>query len=100
LLSGKLGELTTRQRDASRIATSSGRRLRSFIDELLEFSRYELTREHLSFGPVSVSDLLHQATKAIARGRTSGRFGAGAARARHPGGVGRPREAVQVLMNS
>jgi signal transduction histidine kinase len=66
LLSGKLGELTPRQRECLQIATASGRRLRSFIEELLEFSRYELTREHLSFGPVSVADLLQQATKAIA----------------------------------
>jgi signal transduction histidine kinase len=66
LLSGKLGDLTARQRDSLRVVASSGRRLRSFIEELLEYSRYELTRERISLGPVEMRDLVQQAAMALA----------------------------------
>ncbi|HUK67007.1 MAG TPA: HAMP domain-containing sensor histidine kinase [Anaeromyxobacteraceae bacterium] len=66
LLSGKLGDLTTGQRDSLRVVATSGRRLRSFIEELLEYSRYELTREKLSFSPVEMPELVHQAAMALA----------------------------------
>jgi signal transduction histidine kinase len=57
LLSEKLGELGARQRDCLRVASSSARRLRSFIDELLEFSRYELTRDKLTFAAFDLREL-------------------------------------------
>jgi signal transduction histidine kinase len=66
ILSEKLGELSQKQRDCLRVAASSGRRLRSFIDELLEFSRYELTRERLAFEPFDLADLVHQAVMSMA----------------------------------
>jgi signal transduction histidine kinase len=66
LLSERLGELTPRQRDCLRVVTSSGRRLRSFIEELLEFSRYELTRDRLTFAALDVHDLVRQAALAMA----------------------------------
>ncbi len=66
LLSEKLGELTPRQRACLRIAASSGRRLRSFIDDLLEFSRYELTSERLTLAAFDMRDLVNQAAVAIA----------------------------------
>ncbi len=66
LLSEKLGELSPRQRECLRVAASSGRRLRSFIDELLEFSRYELTKERLTFGAFDMRELVQQAVVAIA----------------------------------
>ncbi len=66
LLSEKLGELSQRQRECLRVAASSGRRLRSFIDELLEFSRYELTKERLSFAAFDMRELVQQAVVAIA----------------------------------
>ena len=66
LLSEKLGELTPRQRACLRIAATSGRRLRSFIDDLLEFSRYELTKDRLSFAAFDVREVVNQAAVAIA----------------------------------
>ncbi len=66
LLSEKLGELTPRPRACLRIAASSGRRLRSFIDDLLEFSRYELTKERLTFAAFDFREVVHQAAAGIA----------------------------------
>jgi signal transduction histidine kinase len=66
LLSEKLGELTPRQRDCLKVATSSARRLRSFIDELLEFSRYELTCERLAPSVFPVDELIYQAAMTAA----------------------------------
>ncbi|HET9596052.1 MAG TPA: HAMP domain-containing sensor histidine kinase [Anaeromyxobacteraceae bacterium] len=66
LLSEKLGELSQRQRDCLRVASSSGRRLRSFIDELLEFSRYELTRDRLAVETFDVREVVHQAVMSMA----------------------------------
>ncbi|HEY7725672.1 MAG TPA: HAMP domain-containing sensor histidine kinase [Anaeromyxobacteraceae bacterium] len=66
VLSEKIGELNERQRDCLRTAVGSARRLRSFIDELLEFSRHELTKEGLAFEPLDVPDLLQQAARSLA----------------------------------
>jgi PAS domain S-box-containing protein len=66
LLSEKIGELSARQRECLRTVASSARRLRSFIEELLEFSRHELTKEGLAFGPVPVDGLLRQAARSLA----------------------------------
>ncbi len=66
LLSEKLGELTARQRSCLRVAASNARRLRSFIDELLEFSRYELTKERLVFAAFDVREIVQLAAMAIA----------------------------------
>jgi len=66
LLSEKLGELGPRQRECLRTVASSARRLRSFIEELLEFSRHELTKEGLSLGPVPVDGLFQQAARSLA----------------------------------
>jgi signal transduction histidine kinase len=66
VLSEKLGELGERQRECLRTAVSSARRLRSFIDELLEYSRHELTKEGLVFQPIDVADLLQQAARSLA----------------------------------
>ncbi|HET7755425.1 MAG TPA: GAF domain-containing sensor histidine kinase [Anaeromyxobacteraceae bacterium] len=66
LLSDKLGELSPRQRDCLRIVAGSGRRLRSFIDELLEFSRWELKDDQLDRGAVDVRDLLRTSALSVA----------------------------------
>lgn len=66
LLSEKIGELEPRQRECLRTVASSARRLRSFIEELLEFSRHELTKEGLSFEPLDAFDLLRQAARSMA----------------------------------
>ncbi len=66
LLSEKLGEVSPRQRECLRTVASSARRLRSFIEELLEHSRHELTKEGLAHGPFPVADLLQQAARSLA----------------------------------
>ena len=66
LLSEKLGELAARQRACLSTAASSARRLRSFIDDLLEFSRYELTKERLNCVAFEMRDLVNQAVMSIA----------------------------------
>jgi PAS domain S-box-containing protein len=64
--SGKLGPLTERQRAALSVASASARRLRSFIEELLEFSRHELTGGGLACAPFDVGDVMTQAILALA----------------------------------
>jgi signal transduction histidine kinase len=66
VLSEKLGELAPRQRDCLRVVSGSARRLRSFIDELLEYSRYELTKDGLTFTAFDVREALGQAVLALA----------------------------------
>ncbi|HSB21071.1 MAG TPA: PAS domain-containing sensor histidine kinase [Anaeromyxobacteraceae bacterium] len=66
MLSEKLGEVSDRQRESLRAVVSSARRLRSFIDELLEFSRHELTKEGLAFEPFDVAEVLGQAARSLA----------------------------------
>jgi PAS domain S-box-containing protein len=66
LLSEKIGELSERQRECLRTVGASARRLRSFIEELLEFSRHELTKEGLSFDAVDVAEVLRLAARQVA----------------------------------
>ncbi|BDG06538.1 ATP-binding protein [Anaeromyxobacter oryzae] len=66
LLTEKLGELAPRQRSALQVVASSGRRLKTFIEELLELSRHELTRDALAFAPCHVSEVITQAVLALA----------------------------------
>ncbi len=61
LLAEKLGEIGARQRGALQVIGQSGRRLRQFIDELLELSRHELTKESYAFAPIDVPEVLRQA---------------------------------------
>ncbi len=62
----KLGELTPRQRAAMQVVAQSGRRLRQFIDELIELSRHELTKETYAFAPIDVGEVLSQAVLSLA----------------------------------
>jgi signal transduction histidine kinase len=66
LLGEKLGPISDRQRQCLQIARSSGRRLRAFIEELLDFSRFELTREAMTLQPFSIQDAVTQAVAAFA----------------------------------
>jgi PAS domain S-box-containing protein len=66
LLGERLGEIQPRQRAALSVVLSSGKRLRGFIDELLDFSRHELTREALRLEPFDLVEALHQAVTAFA----------------------------------
>jgi signal transduction histidine kinase len=48
------------------VAAASARRLRSFIDELLDFSRYELTKDALAVTPLDVREALRLAAASVA----------------------------------
>jgi PAS domain S-box-containing protein len=62
----KLGELNPKQRNALHIVAQSGRRLKSFIDELLEFSRHELTKGSYQLAPFEIRDAITQAILGLA----------------------------------
>jgi len=66
LLGERLGPVEPRQRAALSVVLSSGKRLRGFIDELLDFSRHELTREALRFEPFDLVEALQQAVTGFA----------------------------------
>lgn len=66
LLGERLGPVQPRQRAALSVVLSSGKRLRGFIDELLDFSRHELTREALRMEPFDLVEVLHQAVTGFA----------------------------------
>jgi PAS domain S-box-containing protein len=66
LLGEKLGELTPRQRGGLQVIGQSGRRLRAFIDELLELSRHELTKESYALGPLDLAEVFRQAMLSMA----------------------------------
>ncbi|MFN2550097.1 MAG: sensor histidine kinase [Myxococcales bacterium] len=61
LLAEKMGAMNDRQRQCLQVARSSGKRLRAFIEELLDFSRFELTRESMTFQPFDLGDAVEQA---------------------------------------
>jgi signal transduction histidine kinase len=61
LASGRLGPLEPRQRQAAQVIHGSGRRLESFITELLDYSRHELTRDRLELTSFQVGEVLSQA---------------------------------------
>ena len=61
LLGEKMGAITDRQRQCLQVSRGSGKRLRAFIEELLDFSRFELTRESMTFQPFDLGDAVAQA---------------------------------------
>ncbi len=66
LLAERMGPITERQRQCLQVARSSGKRLRAFIEELLDFSRFELTRESMTFQPFDVREAVTQALAGLA----------------------------------
>ena len=66
LLAEKMGMINERQRQCLQVARSSGKRLRAFIEELLDFSRFELTRESMDFQPFDLRDAVTQALAGLA----------------------------------
>jgi PAS domain S-box-containing protein len=100
LLSGKLGELPDKQRDCLKVSHASGKRLKGFIDELLDFSRHELTKEGLALGAVEIGDVLNQAVIAMAPRMAERGISLRARVARRPPPVWADRERLlQVLTN-
>jgi signal transduction histidine kinase len=66
LLAERMGPISERQRQCLQVARSSGKRLRAFIEELLDFSRFELTRESMTFQPFDLSEAVTQALAGLA----------------------------------
>jgi signal transduction histidine kinase len=66
LLAERMGVINERQRQCLQVARSSGKRLRAFIEELLDFSRFELTRESMTFQPFDVGEAVTQALAGLA----------------------------------
>ena len=66
LLAEKMGAVNERQRQCLQVARSSGKRLRAFIEELLDFSRFELTRESMTFQPFDLREAVMQALAGLA----------------------------------
>ncbi|HUJ27930.1 MAG TPA: HAMP domain-containing sensor histidine kinase, partial [Myxococcales bacterium] len=66
LLAEKMGAITDRQRQCLQVSRSSGKRLRAFIEELLDFSRFELTRESMTFQPFDLGAAVAQALTDLA----------------------------------
>jgi PAS domain S-box-containing protein len=100
LLGEKLGPLAARQRTALQVVASSGRRLRAFIEELLELSRHELARPAEPFAPLPLADVITQAVVALAprfaerRVRVRARVARGT-----PPALGQRERVLQVLVN-
>jgi signal transduction histidine kinase len=100
LAAEKLGPLEGRQRQAAQVIRASGRRLETFITELLDFSRHELTRDRLQLGAFEAGEVLSQAVVGLAP-----RFAERGLRVRARAAGGLPRlwadrdRVVQVLVN-
>jgi signal transduction histidine kinase len=65
LLAEKLGPLSEKQRQCLSVVKSSGRRLKAFIEELLDFSRFELTRESMNLTSFDVGEAIAQVVAAL-----------------------------------
>ena len=65
LLAERMGTVNERQRQCLQVAKSSGRRLKSFIEELLDFSRFELTRESMTLQAFDLREAVQQAVTGL-----------------------------------
>ncbi len=65
MLAEKLGPLTDKQRQCLSVVKSSGRRLKAFVEELLDFSRFELTRESMNLSQFALADAVAQVVAAL-----------------------------------
>ena len=65
LLADRLGPISEKQRQCLQITRGSGKRLKSFIEELLDFSRFELTREAMTFHPFDLAEAVAQSVAAL-----------------------------------
>jgi signal transduction histidine kinase len=61
LLGERLGLLNDKQRQCLQVAKSSGKRLKQFIEELMDFSRFELTRTALRREEFPLHELVQHA---------------------------------------
>ncbi len=65
VLSGRMGPLSDTQRQSLSTVHRNGQKLKDFIDELLDYSRHELTRESLTRETFPVRRAIDQAAAAI-----------------------------------
>jgi PAS domain S-box-containing protein len=65
ILSERMGPLSHEQRVCLTTAHRNGQKLRDFIEELLDYSRHELTRDTLKRAPFQIKDVIDQAAAAI-----------------------------------
>jgi signal transduction histidine kinase len=65
LLGERLGLLNDKQRQCLQVAKNSGKRLKQFIEELMDFSRFELTRTALRREEFPLQDLVHHAIEGM-----------------------------------
>ena len=64
MLAEKLGPLSEKQRQCLSVVKSSGRRLKAFIEELLDFSRFELTRDSMNLTDFDMGEAVSQVVAA------------------------------------
>jgi signal transduction histidine kinase len=65
LLGEKLGAVNEKQRQCLQVAKSSGKRLKVFIEELMDFSRFELTRTALKKDTFPLHELIGHAVEGL-----------------------------------
>jgi|GEM_PF-3189091 len=65
LLQERIGPVSDKQRQCLQIAKGSGKRLKAFIEELLDFSRFELTRESMTLQAFDMREAISQALAAL-----------------------------------
>ena len=83
LSSGILGELNEKSSNLLRIATTNSDRLVRLINDILDLERIQSGRAPITFRPVQLSQVVHQAIEGMAAG---GRRGGRATAARHDQG--------------
>ena len=65
LLGERLGPISDKQRQCLQVARSSGKRLKQFIEELMDFSRFELTRSAMRMEPLGLRELVDHAIEGL-----------------------------------
>jgi signal transduction histidine kinase len=100
MLAEKLGPLSEKQRQCLSVVKSSGKRLKAFIEELLDFSRFELTRESMTITLFDVGEAIAQVVAALGPRLMERRINVRQRIARHTPSVHGDRDRVlQVLTN-
>jgi signal transduction histidine kinase len=100
LLTEKLGAISDKQRQCLQVARSSGKRLKAFIEELMDFSRFELTRAQMHARPFDVRELVAHAVEGLTPKLLERRISVRQRIARNAGRAHGDRERIlQVLMN-
>ena len=65
LLGERLGPISDKQRQCLQVARNSGKRVKQFIEELMDFSRFELTRSAMRMEPFGLRELVDHAIEGL-----------------------------------